>query len=350
MNLSYLITKSDSLKLDKKRATYHTFDEKSPKTRVLINEAIHILDELGIPIEDKSPRRLERMALAFLALCDVKHSEEWQHAKSLHDTYFLKTRDIIAFINKNFNENISRGSYDDIRRKDLKHLILAGVVVSAFPESARNDPKRAWAINQTYIELIRAYNAIDWNNQSKTFMQGKRTLRDQLAGNRELSKIPITLPSGVSLEFGLGEHNQLQKAIIEQFLPRYGYGSTVIYVGDAEKKFLHYDQSTANDIGLSKLAHEELPDVIAFSQEKNWLYLIEAVHSSGPISPERIITLQPLLKKCTAATIYITAFLDRTTFRKFVADVAWETEVWIASDPDHVIHFDGEKFLGPYQS
>ena len=290
------------------------------------------------------------MALSFLALCDVKHSGEWQYAKSLNESYFLKTRDIIEFINTNFDENISRGSYDDVRRKDLKHPILAGLVVSAFPKSARNDPKRAWTINPKYIEIIRSYNPANWDDRSKAFMQDEHALRDQLAGNREIAKMPITLPSGTSLEFGLGEHNQLQKAIIEEFLPRFGYGASVIYVGDAENKFLHYDELAADSIGLSRLAHEELPDVIAFSQEKNWLYLIEAVHSSGPISPERIITLQPLLKECTVATIYITAFLDRATFRKFIADIAWETEVWIASDPDHVIHFDGEKFLGPYQS
>lgn len=308
------------------------------------------MDSLGIPVEEQSPRRLERMALAFLALCDVKNIGEWQYAKSLDNSYFLKTRDIIDFINKHFGENISRGSYDDIRRKDLNHPILAGLVVSAFPESARNDPKRGWAINKEYIELICSYNSNDWDEKLKLFMERKPTLRDQLTGSREISKIPITLPSGTLLEFGLGKHNQLQKAIIEEFLPRFGCGATVIYVGDAEKKLLHYDKSKASSIGISKLGHEELPDIIAFSQERNWLYLIEAVHSSGPINSERIITLQPLLKKCKAATIYITAFLDRATFRQFLAEIAWETEVWIASEPDHIIHFDGEKFLGPYQS
>jgi type II restriction enzyme len=156
------------------------------------------------------------------------------------------------------------------------------------------------------------------------------------------------LPSGVRLEFGVGEHNLLQKAIIEEFLPRYGYGASVIYVGDAEDKFLHYDQPTASSLGLSRLAHAELPDVIAFSEQKNWLFLIEAVHSSGPISPERIIVLQSFVKNCSAPIVYVTAFLDRATFRKFLPDIAWETEVWIASEPDHLIHFDGDKFLGPY--
>ena len=350
MNLLYLITKSEALKLGEKRAAYHTFDTKPLEIRSLINEALHILDGFGIPINGKSPRKLERMALAFLAVCDVKNRQEWQYAKSLHDSYFLKTRDIIDFVNKHFGENISRGSYDNIRRKDLKHPIIADIVVPAFPESARNDPKRAWTINPNYIELIRSYNSINWDDRLKLFMEGKPTLRDQLAGSREIPRIPITLPSGTLLKFGLGEHNQLQKAIIEEFLPRFGYGARVIYVGDAENKFLHYDQATANSIGLSKLTHEELPDVVSFSQERNWLFLIEAVHSSGPISSERIITLQPFIKKCTAAVVYVTAFLDRTTFRKFISEIAWETEVWISSEPDHMIHFDGEKFLGPYES
>lgn len=350
MKYSYLVTKLEADRLGDMRASYHTFETKPPEIRLLINEAIHILDSLGIPIKDKSPRKLERMALSFLALCDVKSSHEWQLAKSLNDSHFLKTRDVIDFINNHFDENLSRGSYDDIRRKDLKHPILAGIVVSAFPESARNDPKRAWAISQDFIDLIRSYNTNDWDEKLNLFMENKRTLRDQLAGSRKIPKIPITLPSGISLELGLGEHNQLQKNIIEEFLPRFGYGARVIYIGDAENKFLHYDQSTANSIGLSKLAHEELPDVVAFSQKKNWVYLIEAVHSSGPISSERIIALRPLLRNCIAEVIYITAFLDRATFRKFIAEIAWETEVWIASEPDHMIHFDGEKFLGPYNS
>lgn len=345
---SYLVTKSEALTLGEKRTAYHTFESKPPTIRSLINETLHLLDSIGIPIDDKSPRNLERMALAFLALCDVKDSEDWQHAKSLQDAYFLKTRDVIDFVNNHFGESISRGSYDDIRRKDLKHPILANIVVPAFPESAKNDPKRAWAISDEYIELIRSYNSANWDTKLKAFLIGKRTLRDQLAGNRLLPKVPITLPSGIKLEFGLGEHNLLQKAIIEEFLPRFGYGARVIYVGDAEDKFLHYDQSEASRIGLSKLAHAELPDVVAFSQQKTWLFLIEAVHSSGPISAERMIVLQPFVENCSAPIVYVTAFLDRATFRKFLPDIAWETEVWIASEPDHMIHFDGDKFLGPY--
>jgi len=345
----YLLNSTEAQALGIKGVSYQTFEAKTPEVQQLINEALHILDHFGIPIEDKTARKLERMALAFLAVCDVKVSDDWVKAKSLNDGYALKTRDIIDYINANFAESISRGSYDDIRRKDLKHPALAGVVISDRPKSARNDPNRAWTVNPSYIQLIRAYSQDNWDSRVEKFFEGKTTLREQLAVRRDLPRIPIQLPSGIELEFGLGEHNQLQKAIVEEFLPRYGFGANVVYIGDAENKFLYYDVDTAGEIGLATLAHEELPDVVAYSQERNWLYLIEAVHSSGPMSPERIIVLQPFLKNCTADIIFVTAFIDRATFRKFVADIAWETEVWIASSPDHLVHFDGEKFLGPYR-
>ena len=93
----------------------------------------------------------------------------------------------------------------------------------------------------------------------------------------------------------------------------------------------------------------ELPDIVAYSKTKNWLFLIEAVHSSGPISPIRLLELKRLAKECTAEIVFVTAFLTRDTFRKFAPEIAWETEVWIADAPDHMVHFDGDKFLGPYK-
>ena len=78
--------------------------------------------------------------------------------------------------------------------------------------------------------------------------------------------------------------------------------------------------------------------------------LIEAVHSSNPVDDQRHALLTRLTAGCTAGRIFVTAFLTRTDLRKWVTRIAWETEVWIASDPAHVVHFDGVRFLGPYDS
>lgn len=152
----------------------------------------------------------------------------------------------------------------------------------------------------------------------------------------------------LQLSLSPGAHNKLHKAIVEKFLPRYGHEAEVLYLGDAADKYLHLKGKRLKALKFFDISHGELPDIVAYSAKKNWLYLIEAVHSFGPISPTRLHELQKLTQKCTAKIIYVTAFDNRTTFRKFAPQIAWETEVWIAEDPDHLIHFDGQRFLGPY--
>jgi type II restriction enzyme len=162
--------------------------------------------------------------------------------------------------------------------------------------------------------------------------------------------VPVTLPCGVELRFSFGEHNILQKKIIEDFLPRFGNGCSVLYIGDTAHKLLHIDEEKLKTLNCFELSHDELPDVIAYNSENNWLFFIEAVHSAGPMSEIRVHELKKLLKDCKSELIFVTAFLKREDFRKWSADIAWETEVWIADNPDHLIHFNGSKFLGPYHN
>lgn len=325
-----------------------TFSEKPKAIQELINIALHILETFGIPIEGTA-RRLERMAIAFLASGDIKSLKDLSKAKDLNNGFALKTRDIINYVNKHFNENISSGSYDDIRRKDLKLLTIAEVVLQSSPNSATNDSTRGYSINPTYAELIRNYGKKEWEKSVAEKLKNIEPLSQKLKRERQISKVKVTLPSGGQLTFSAGEHNDLQKAIIEDFLPRYGFGAEVLYVGDTTDKYLYLEKEKLEKLNFFEISHEELPDVIAYSKSKNWLYLIEAVHSSGPISEIRLLQLQKLTKDCKAAIVYVTAFLTRQKLRQFMADIAWETEVWIADNPDHLVHFNGDKFLGPYK-
>ncbi|MEQ8811977.1 MAG: BsuBI/PstI family type II restriction endonuclease, partial [Imperialibacter sp.] len=312
------------------------------------NTTLYILDCFGIPLES-SPRRLERMALAFLATGDIKSFSDFKTAKDLNTGYSLKTREVIAYVNKHFKEDISSGSYDDIRRKDLKLLTIAKIVLQSSPNSATNDSTRGYSINPTYAELIRTFGSTGWEKSMRERLKNIEPLSQKLKREREIDKINVTLPSGGKLSFSTGEHNDLQKAIIEEFLPRYGYEAEVLYVGDTADKYLYLEREKLKGLNFFEISHEELPDVIAYSKKKNWLYLIEAVHSSGPISEIRLIQLQQLTNQCKAEIIFVTAFLNRPKFRQFISDIAWETEVWIADNPDHLVHFNGDKFLGPYK-
>lgn len=318
---------------------------KSKSVQRIINEALEILESVGIPMTSKTERGLERMAVCFLAVAGV--TKDWSRAK---ENANLKSRDIINIVNKNFEEDISSGSYDDIRRKDLKLLVLADIIVNSGVNkgSATNDPTRGYALHPDFKKLIVTYKTAGWSKALSAFNKNKPNLSEILLRKRNIEKIPVKLPNGKPLELSLGEHNVLQKAIIEEFLPRYGSDCSVLYIGDTSNKSLYVETEELKKLNFFELSHDELPDIIAFSKKNNWLYLIEAVYSSGPMSETRVLELRKMLKDCKAELIFVTAFLTRNEFRKWQMDIAWETEVWTADHPDHLVHFNGHKFLGAY--
>lgn len=326
------------------------FRSKREEVQRLIVEAIDVLAILGIPFGDSSWRRIEKMAMAFLAAGQVNATNGWENIKDLNDGVKMKSRDIISYINEFFEENISPGSYDDIRRKDLKLPVIGEVVLRSNEMLARNDSTRGYAINPVLTEYLRSVGKEGWKDRLRKATSMITTASEKLNTTRRIQQIPIILPSGFELNLSSGEHNELQKAIVEELLPRYGYGAEVLYIGDTADKFLVLNEDKLKELKFFELSHGELPDIVAYSETKNWLYLIEAVHSSGPISENRLLELKLLTKACTAEIVYITAFLDRAKFRSWAKDIAWETEVWIAEAPDHLVHFNGEKFLGPYTS
>lgn len=324
--------------------------KKSPVVKKLINEALDILHEAGIPFSGKRERGLESMALAFLAVAGVKKS--WREAQGQNENRHIKTRDIIKFINEHFEENISSGSYDDVRRKHLKLLVLADLVLNSAnnPNAAPNDPTRGYTLDCEFKTLVTYYGTDDWGIKLKLFAKNRPSLSEILQRKRDMPKVRVTLSTGHILDFSRGGHNQLQREIIEEFLPRFGGQCEVLYVGDATDKYLLRNDDKLKTLGFFELTHDSLPDVVAYNKQNNWLFLIEAFFSSGPMSEERILELKKALKNCSADLIFVTAFISKNDFRKNIADIGWETEVWTADNPDHLVHFNGAKFLGPYKS
>lgn len=76
--------------------------------------------------------------------------------------------------------------------------------------------------------------------------------------------------------------------------------------------------------------------------------IIEAVVSHGPVDPKRHGELKSMFDSPAVGLVFVTAFLSRHAMVAYVPEIAWETEVWVADSPDHLIHFNGERFLGPY--
>ncbi len=327
---------------------YLTESTKSAAVKRVLNEALDILIAVGIPAAAEPIRRRERMAACMMAVAGV--TKKWSEAKSAKDGRHLKTREVIPFVNKHFEENISSGSYDDVRRKDLKLAVVAGLIVNSGdnPGRATNDPTRGYALAPDFAALIRTYGTPAWARNLAAFNKNRPSLAESLLRKRDMERIPVTLPGGGKLELSLGKHNELQKAIIEQFLPLWGNGAEVLYVGDTSNKLLHIERERLKELGFFDLSHDELPDIIAYSKSKKWLYVIEAVHSSGPISELRLMELKKLLKGCKAGIVYVTAFLTRKAHAKYADQIAYETEVWTADRPEHLQHLNGPRFMGPY--
>lgn len=317
------------------------------RLEILVEDTLKILALTGIPTLDLTSRRRVCMAKAFLAVAGMKTGSNWTEASSDNR---LRSRDVIRWMNEFLGESISSGSYDDIRRKHLYLPVEAGLVVKSAGNvnAATNDGTRSYALSPETAELLRSFGTKQWPSQLETFLAGREALADTLKKSRLQSRIAISIGTK-ELLFGPGEHNELQKKIIEEFLPCFGHGAEVLYVGDTEDKLAYVDQLRLLQLGFFELSHDKLPDVLAYSASKNWLYLIEAVHSANPITELRKRALERLTATCTAEIVYVTAFLTRESFRRFAREVAWETEVWIAESVGHLIHFNGDKFLGPHK-
>lgn len=315
------------------------------KVKNLVFNILDVFQLIGIPV-DNTDRKLERMAKACLAVGKIKR--DFSEACSFEDG-FTRTRDIITFENKNFGEDISPGSYDDIRRQDLKLLVEAGIVVnsSSTEEQATNNPSRGYGLSTSFANLLHSFGSSRWEILLNEFRKETKSLKEELERRRDLQKVPVTLPNGKTIVLSYGEHNNLQKAIIEVFLPLFGFGAEVLYVGDTKDKFLHLEKAELEKIKFFTLEHEELPDVMAYSREKNLLYLIEAYHSTGEWDEIRVRKVKRKLEEsgCTANVIFFTAFENKNIFKQKAKDIAWETEVWIADSPEHLVHFNGYKFL-----
>lgn len=321
---------------------------KSVAARKVINQAIQAMQALGIPLNSDTDRGREMAAMCFLAVLGVAHSADWPSlAKDPRPG--LGTRQIIDFINEHFGEKISKGSYDDIRRKHLKKVTQAGLVITTAskPNPSRNDPTRGYALNPDYAGILSSFGQAGWDEEAAKFMKDRRSLADSYATRRAVAMEKLVLPDGNTVELEAGPHNALQRAILDQFRPRFAPGTQLLYLGDADKRMLIHDEASLRALSIPLDSAGILPDIVLWDPGRSWIFFIEAVHSFGPISKVRLHELYALCDTSHAAPVFVTAFLDRSDFRKFSAEIAWETEVWIADEPDHMVHFNGDRFFGP---
>lgn len=307
-----------------------------------LTEAQEILKTLGLP----SAQYNEMAALTFLAICNIKEDDDWADA-SRHSLGV--TKGIMTFVNENYGKTYAPNTRETFRRQVLHQFVQARIADynPDAPNLPVNSPKAHYALTKEVLKVVKTYGTKNWKKEVDDFIATVGKLSDVYFKERDLIQIPVQLANGDVIKLSAGKHNEVQAAIVEKFAPRFANGGTLLYLGDTAKKDLFVDEKTLKELGIPIDQHSKLPDVVIYDETRNWLFLIEAVTSHGPVSPKRIVELEEFLKNCKVGKVYVTAFPDMTEFKKHSNNIAWETEVWLMEVPDHMIHFNGDRFMGP---
>lgn len=307
-----------------------------------LKEAYSILVDLGLPRQQLN----DRTAFCLLSLLDLKPNVKW----NLSDSPLLGITPIMEWARDNYNAEYKPNTRETFRQQSIHQFIEAGICLYNPDKSDRpvNSPKAVYQIEPTLLKVLQTFGTNKYKSQLAKYLSTRETLIQKYAKVREMVLVPVTIKNGNKIDLSPGEHSELIKNIVEDFGSRFAVGGELLYVGDTGDKHGYFDTELLASLGVKLDNHGKLPDVVIFIKEKNWLLLIESVTSHGPVDSKRHGELAELFKSCSAGLVYVSAFPNRKTFVKYFDVIAWESEVWIADAPSHLIHFNGVRFLGPY--
>lgn len=301
-----------------------------------IEETRDFLNRIGMP----KAQQADICCYVILAMAGIKPDMQWKEATN----EWIRIHDIIQFANSYYGTTYAENSRETFRKQALHHFRTAALVEDN--GKATNSPNYRYRLTEETLRMLKVRDTIEWQPSLRRFLHYHQSLIEMYASKKKMSMMPVKI-NGQDFSFSPGKHNELQKAIIEEFAPRFAPNSECLYVGDTIEKDLVKNVEKLTELGFEITLHDKMPDVVLYREDKDWLYFVESVTSVGPMDPKRILEITEMTKDVTAGKIFVTAFLDFKTYKRFSEDLAWETEVWIAEMPEHMIHLNGDKFLGP---
>ena len=309
-----------------------------------IQTALQILTSLGLP----RAQRNERSALCLLALLDLTPGKAWAKA----DNPLIGITPIMDWVRKHYEKDYAPNTRETVRRQTMHQFVDAGLAPYNPDKRDRpvNSPKAVYQVEPAALALLRTFGTRKWHDNLMSYLTEHETLAARYAKERDQNRIPVEIAPGMQITLSPGEHSELIRAIIENFAPRFVPGSLLVYAGDTGDKWGYFDAVLLAELGVKVDSHGKMPDVVLYYTSKNWLLLVESVTSHGPVDGKRHAELANLFTDSAAGLVYVTAFPNRTVMGRYIGDIAWETEVWVADAPSHLIHFNGERFLGPYNA
>ena len=309
-----------------------------------IEAAQQIIASLGLPRAQQN----ERSALCLLALLNLTPGKAWADAENP----LVGITPIMNWVREHYGKVYAPNTRETFRRQSMHQFCAAGVALynPDKPDRPVNSPKAVYQIEPAALSMLRTFGSPAWHDSLATYLAERETLVTRYAKEREQNRIPVEIAAGQQITLSPGEHSELIRAIIEDFAPRFAPGSVLVYAGDTGEKWGYCDAPLLAGLGVDVDSHGKMPDVVLHFTAKNWLLLVESVTSHGPVDGKRHAELARLFAGSTAGLVYVTAFPNRSIMGRYLGEIAWETEVWVADAPSHLIHFNGVRFLGPYSA
>jgi len=307
-----------------------------------LQEAKSVLVDLGFPRSQCN----DRTALCLLALLDLSPTTSWGEAQCP----LVGITPIMEWVRRRYRVKYAPNTRETIRRQSMHQFVEAGIALynPDKPDRPTNSPNVVYQIEPTLLLVLKSFSTNEYRIRLESYLGQRQTLTDMYARARQMNLVPVSTADGKQFQLSPGKHSTLIKAIVEEFGQRFAPGGELVYVGDTADKFGYFDQEIVARLGVSLNRHGKMPDVVIYFRDRNWLLLVESVTSRGPIDGKRHAELSELFSNSSAGLVFVSAFPDRRVFLRHLEVIAWETEVWIAAAPSHMIHFDGIRFLGPY--
>lgn len=309
-----------------------------------IKAARQIILSLGLPRAQQN----ERSALCLLALLNLTPGTAWADAQNP----LVGITPIMDWAREHYDKEYAPNTRETIRRQTMHQFCDAGIALynPDKPDRPVNSPKAVYQVEPAALALLRTFGTPAWHESLTAYLAERETLVARYAMEREQNRIPVEIAPGKKITLSPGEHSELIRAIIANFAPRFAPRSVLVYAGDTGDKWAYFDAPLLAGLGVDVEPHGKMPDVVLHFTAKNWLLLIESVTSHGPVDGKRHAELAKLFAGSTAGLVYVTAFPNRAIMSRYLGEIAWETEVWVADAPSHLIHFNGVRFLGPYNA
>ena len=263
-----------------------------------IDEAVAILKALGMPRGQQN----DRSALTLLALIDLKPSGAWSKLKRP----LMGITPIMDYTRQHYGREYAPNTRETFRRQTMHQFVAAGIALYNPDDPARpvNSPNACYQISEEALRVMMTFGTEAWQAALATWLEGRKTLEEKWARDREMQMIPVALAPGREIALTPGAHSELIRDIITSFAPRFAPGAEVIYVGDTGDKAGHFEEERLATLGVTVDRHGKMPDVVLYFSEKDWLLLVEAVTSHGPVDPKRHNELAELFAGAQPGLIY----------------------------------------------